>query len=125
MHTITFKCIGATNDSQPLKTSKGAVAEKEEVRLAPEPDNLYDAKAIAFQCFLNGRWHHVDYVVQEALQEVHDALTTGKIKKVKFAWVKYNIVKWTATGPGYYGRHHHITKCGQWSQSTCRSASTI
>ena len=128
VHTLTFKCIGATKDMQQqlvLRQAKELLQQQKEVpvRLSPEPDNPYDTQAIAFQCFIDGTWHRVGYVVQEALQEVHDAMRNDKIKEVSCAWVKY-LVKWTATGAGYYAGIN-ITKYGQWSQRACRSRSTV
>ena len=49
-----------------------------EVKLEPEPSNPFDAKAIAFQCKLNGAWNTIGYVVSD---EVHhdQALSSNSI----------------------------------------------
>ena len=67
------------------------------ILLAPEPTN---SRAIAFMCMVNGKWHRVGYVVNEILDEVHQALSRGEVVKVKFA-VKY-ISDWSRSGPGFF-----------------------
>ena len=54
-HTVTFKCVGSTHDpcaqeclnkvSKLLREGKTV-----EVKIVPEPNNQYDARAIAFHC---------------------------------------------------------------------------
>lgn len=91
------------------------------VRLFPEPGNLKDSNAIAFQCCIAGEWRKVGYVVKEALSEVHEALKGGTIIFVKFAWVKF-LLCWSYSGPGYYAGID-ISKRGNWSKNVvcCRS----
>ena len=57
--------------------------------LTPEPTNPVNSRAIAFTCMVNGKWHRVGYVVNEILDEVHQALSRGEVVKVNFAWVEY------------------------------------
>ena len=128
VHTLTFKCIGATRDMQQqavLQQVKQLLHENKEVpvKLSLKPDNPYDAKAIAFQCFLDGKWQRIGYVVREVLEEVHEAMRRSTVTSVSFTWAKY-LVKWSVSGAGYYAGIN-ITKRGQWSQTACRSASTI
>ena len=57
-HTVVFKCIGAHKERQYHKTLALASQKlkdnsKVQVKLQPEPDNRYDAKAIAFMCKIN------------------------------------------------------------------------
>ena len=40
------------------------------VRLAPEPENPFDANAIAFQCMHHGEWKTIGYVVAEVCEDV-------------------------------------------------------
>ena len=77
--TGTFKCIGTQHDmhaqnilskvSQMLRNGQEVP-----VNVYPEPDNPYDANAIAFKCWVDDKWHRIRYVVREALDCVHDAL---------------------------------------------------
>ena len=46
------------------------------VHLTPKPFNMYDSKAVAFECNLDGEWKEIGYVV--ALPEVHAALLEKK-----------------------------------------------
>lgn len=62
------------------------------VRFSPEPNNQFDAKANAFQCYVEGKWQRVGYVVREVLDEVHQAMNKKKVVDVRFAWVKYMVV---------------------------------
>ena len=93
------------------------------VRLTPEPNNPYDANAVVFECKIEGCWYRIGYAVREALEEIHLAMRQNLIKTIAFSWVRF-VVKWTATGAGYYAGIA-ITKRGQWSQIVCRCASTI
>ena len=59
-HTIIFKCIGAVKDIQSQETLRMAHDRilngyTVPVRLAPEPKNIKDSRAIAFECEQNGR----------------------------------------------------------------------
>ena len=83
------------------------------VNIYPEPLNQFDAKAIAFKCWVNNDWHRIGYIVREALDNVHDAQRNGKILEVKFKWAEY-LVKWLWSGPGYYAGIN-ITRVGQCS----------
>ena len=86
-HTITFKCIGASRDDKQQETLQAAakcIKEGKEVpiRLQPEPDNPVDCNAIAFWCCVHNDWSRVDYVVQEALPEVHDAIQNNSLSEI-------------------------------------------
>ena len=50
---------------------------------------------------VNGKWYRVGYVVNEILDEVHQALSRGEVVKVKFVWVKY-ISDWSRCGPRFF-----------------------
>lgn len=60
-HTVTFKCVGSTHDSNAqnvlFKASK-LLRDQVEVptKLQPEPTNQYDARAIAFMCCIDKKW---------------------------------------------------------------------
>ena len=82
-----------------------------------EPDNQYDSKAIAFMCKLDNSWERIGYVVQEALDEVHEAIRNKKILGVSFDYIKY-IVHFK--NPGWY-TGIKITRNGEWSQKVLRS----
>ncbi len=105
-HTITFKCIVATRD-QAWQQSLRAARDKLEkgivipVRLKPEPNNVRDSKAIVFECYLEGKWFRIGYIVRELLDEVHDVIKKGLIARVEFNWIKYK-TNWTYSGPGYF-----------------------
>ena len=127
IHTVTFKCIGATHDSQAqhiLQQVSKALDEGKvvPVNIFPEPDNQFDCKAIAFKCKVAGNWHRIGYVVNEALDYVHEAILNQKIKEVSFAWVKYLVV-WMRSGPGFYAGIN-ISLQGQWPVDVSRCAST-
>ena len=81
--------------------------------IQPEPDNPFDAEAIAFKCKLQGRWCTIGYVVKEVLKEVHEALSQKKISRVSISWVKY-IIYWRV--PAWYAGID-ITRFGEWSQT--------
>ena len=38
------------------------------VRIQPEPDNARDANAICFECYVDGKWSRVGYIVRELLE---------------------------------------------------------
>lgn len=122
-HTITFKCIGATRDSRYQEVLRAAKLIHDsrqvvETRLQPEPDNIFDPKAIAFQCYINGKWSRIGYVAK-----VLDARSSDKIVSTQLAWVKY-VTMWTGSGPGYFAGID-ITRRGCWSSTAMRSRSTI
>ena len=125
-HTVTFKCIGAQRDEyrDTLREAcdrlvKGFTVP---VRLFPEPDNVKDSKAIAFQCELDGKWFRIRYVVKELLDEVHAALKEKKKLSVKFLWIKY-ITDWRRSGPGYFAGIN-ISKNGDWAPIVSHYSST-
>lgn len=123
-HTVTFKCIGSTYhpESQEALAKVAAILKRGEdvpVRIAKEPDNQYDSKAIAFQCKLGGNWIRIGYIVKEALLHVHKEMDNNKITSVKFAWAKYlvtwflcwnqNNFKWKVAPASYSMPKHSIT----------------
>ena len=94
LHTITFKCIG----SHKVKSYQDTLEKVAElldtdklvkVKLVPEPNNLYNSKAISFQCYIEGSWVIIGYIADELLNDLHDALTNNAITNVEFGSVKY------------------------------------
>lgn len=124
-HTLRFKCIRSTKELRyqealadiSLKLKNGDVP----VDLFLEPNNPFDAKAIAFKCEIGGSWKKIGYIVKEALDEVHKALKSNLVLSVKFGWVKFKM-NWYKSGFGWYAGID-ITKIGEWSSSTCMCAS--
>lgn len=49
-----------------------------------------------FMCKLEN-WKKIGYVVNEALSDVHQALSENSITSIRFAWVKYK-VQWKTPG---------------------------
>ena len=60
-HTVTFKCIGTTKETQYQERLK-RIAQLHDrglqvsCQLKPEPDNPFDSNAIAFECQIDGIW---------------------------------------------------------------------
>lgn len=126
-HIVTFKCIGVTHDHHYQATLQAAAdalknGKDVQVRLTPEPDNPQDKSAVAFECYVLGKWERVGYVVKELLPEVHAALRNGRILSVTFAWIKF-LLCWRRSGPGFYAGIK-IRKQGKWSSNVVRHAST-
>ena len=124
-HAITFKCIGAVRDKISQQTlrivrDRMDIGYSVPVKLEPEPDNLWDPKAISFLCNIDGKWTRIGYVVRELADEVHEAISKNQIMSVKFAWVKF-LTKWEH---GMYAGIE-ITKIGQWSQRVMARRSTM
>ena len=92
------------------------------VRFTPEPYNMYDSEAVAFECNLDGEWKKVGYVVREVLPEVHAALQEKKIMGIKFSWIKW-ITAWPRSSQGYYAGID-ISKKGYWGARVVSSRST-
>ena len=93
-HTVMFKCIGSVRDMASQEVLSKASAKWSEgcvvpVRLTPEPTNPKDSKAIAFECLVSDKWERIGYVVKEALDSVHCALSESQILSVQFDWIKY------------------------------------
>ena len=53
-------------------------------KLQPEPENPIDYLAIAFRCEVDSSWHAIGYVVKEALNDVHEALSAKRITALSF-----------------------------------------
>lgn len=122
-HTLTFKCIGSNKEQEyqdVLQSISQLPVGSVPVKLCPEPNNPFDARAIAFVVILNGKEHRIGYVIRELVDEVRQSLSL--IKKVQFAWVKY-IIEWPQCGPGYYCGVN-ITKAGTWSNNAAKYKST-
>ena len=92
-HNRRMPSIGAT------KTLEAQVALKKRseflasgnhvaVELFPEPQNLYDLRAIAF---VNDDWHTIGYVVREISEYVHDAIAKKKWNHISQVFVGPNI----------------------------------
>lgn len=47
----------------------------------PEPGNLKDARTITFDYMVSSKWQRIGYIVQEAVEAVHDALKKNLITK--------------------------------------------
>jgi len=92
------------------------------VNIYPEPDNPKDSNSIAFKCWLDNQWHHIGYVVREALDSVHEAMAQRTTTDVKFSWARF-LMRWKRSGLGYYAGIN-ITKQGQWSAAVRLLASS-
>ena len=125
-HVVTFKCMGCTKQHYYQETLASVahaqnLGEFVSCKLEPEPENEYDAKAIAIKCQvgLDGTWCTIGYIVREALNEVHEALESNAIISISLNWVKY-IIYWNS--PGWYAGID-IKRHGQWSQIVVKSQS--
>ena len=125
-HTVNFKCIGA--DKQRRYQDILYLAAKEcgeginvPVKIEPEPNNKFDNKAVAFMCQADCGWERIGYVVREASEEVHQAITNNKILGVSFEWIKY---KFLFKSPAWYAAMH-ITCSGEWSNTVMRSRASF
>ena len=126
-HIVTFKCMGTTYDLHSQETLKKAgqlltQGVNVPVKLVPEPENDFDANAIAFYSCIDKAWHRIGYVVKEALDHVYKAILEKTIIYVKFSWVKYRVM-WLRSGPGYYAGVN-IAINGEWPPVVVRHAST-
>lgn len=127
-HSVIFKCIGALKEHRYQETL-ALVAKKLKdkkdvpVQLKKEPQNPFDAQAIAFECKVDSTWERIGYVVREALGSVHEAIDKRDIMNIRFDWVKY-IVQFQ--NRGYYAGIK-ITRRGEWPQHVmqCRSKSFL
>ena len=127
LSTVTLKCIGVTRDpsyQESLLSAHRLLTEGKNVpvKLVPEPTNPYDSHAISIQCEVGGNWKIVGYLVKEICDSIHEALDSNSVTSVKFAWIRYKIVR--KTGPGYYAGVE-VTRKGEWSPAVMRSASTM
>lgn len=123
---LKFKCIWSKKEhsyQQGLRIAKDAQQHGHvvPVSLVKEPLNPRDSRAIAFKCKLDEKWVTIGYVISELLNEVHDAIDTGKIVSVDFAWISF--VTYWRSGPGYFAGIW-IAKKGEWSSLAKRKAST-
>jgi hypothetical protein len=123
-HSVVFKCVGVKKEKyiEKVLISASRKLDNGEEVLQPEPDNPVDARAIAFECNISNKWQRIGYIVQEAVEAVHNALEKNLITEVKFDWIKY-IVHWYRSGAGWY-TGITITKKGEWPAVVVRSAST-
>ena len=125
MKLIQFKVIGNLKETS-YQTALKIVSEKlhanEDVpiELVQEPNNLYDKKAIAFVCTIDGSKHRIGYIVRECLDEVHYALSNDLVKSAKFSWYKYRAFNGRL---GFYAAFD-ITRYGKWPNVVHLSKST-
>ena len=124
-HTVTFKCIGTTKETQYQERLKQIAQLRDRglqvsCRLKPEPDKPFDSNAIAFKCQIDGTWQVIGYIVREAVNEVHEDLAANKVIKVALDWVKFQL-QWRSVG-WYAGVN--ISHSGQWSHTVihCQSS---
>ena len=119
--TVRVKVIGV---SESLEKANELIRAKNDVKVAlfHEPDNPVDSRAVSFMCLIDGKWHNIGYVVKEALDDVHVALSSNAISDVKIAWLKFRI-DFYRSGPAFYAAVY-ITRKGHWSSVVHCSAST-
>ena len=123
---VTFKVIGVLRDPQ-IQTLLREIIDRRErgdyvaVRITPEPDNIFDSRAISFQASIDGEWKRIGYIVKEIVEEVHSAFDSNSIICTEFAWVRYKLWK---KAPGYYAAVN-ITCSGQWPLAVHRARSTF
>ena len=123
-HSVVFKCIGCHKEKRYQELL--ALAQRKRardgadipVKLQAEPSNPMDSKAIAFMCKVETDWERIGYVVQEAQDDVHEAINTNKILAISFQWIKFIVYFKT---PGWYAGIK-ITKSGDWSNTILRSS---
>ena len=128
VHSITFKCIGSAKEHRYQEVLAEAALKKRngenvEVRIHPEPQNPYDARAIAFECLIGTKWERVGYMVSEVLDSVHQVLQDNALVSVRLDWVKF-ITHWSSSGPGWYCGVE-VSRKGSWSKEILQSRSTI
>ena len=58
------------------------------MKLQKEPENQYDAQAIAFMCKAETTFERIGYVVKEALPDFHKAMDENKVLQVRFDHIK-------------------------------------
>ncbi len=126
-HTIPFKVIGCTKETRYQDVLRRASSLRNAgvaipVELRIEPGNPVDPNAIAFMCSVDGCFERVGYVVKEARDAVHDALTRNDITLIKLKWVKY-VTDWYRMGPGFFAAVN-ITKKGVWPTNVVMVKST-
>ena len=90
------------------------------VKFQKEPDNQYDARAIAFMCKAEHDWERKGNVVKEALPDVHQAMDENKVINVYFDRIQKVL---DYRNPGWYAAII-ITRSGEWSQVVQRSQAT-
>ncbi len=127
-YSVVFKCIGSMkeqNYQDVLANAALSIRKKVTigVRLTPEPANPVDAKAIAFELFVDDRWKRVGYMVTEVLDSVHQAINNNSIISTDLEWVKF-ITHWSRSAPGWYCGIK-ITRTGPWDNQVLRCRSTI
>ena len=122
-HAVIFKCIGVHKERRYQEILSEASTRLEDgqrvpVKLYPEPDNPVDSKAIAFMCqIVDSAWERIGYAVSEVLDELHDAISGGKIISVSFDYIKYSV---HFSKLGWYAGIR-ISRSGEWSSKVLRS----
>lgn len=87
--------------------------EKVAVRLKQEPENPFDKNAIHFECY-NQSWQKNQVHRKEIVDDVNNAINTGCIVAVEFAWV------WKKA-PGYYAAINVTKRNGERSLKVKKS----
>jgi len=85
------------------------------VTLYPTPDNPIVSKAIAFMCQIaDAASERIGYnMVKEVLDELHEAISIGKIISVLFDYIRYSVL---FNEPGWYAGIC-IARSGKWSST--------
>ena len=86
-HSLTFKCIGQLKEFRyqellAIVSKKIKQGEVVPVKLQKEPENRYDAQAIAFMCKAETTFERIGYVVKEAFSDVHKTMDENKVLQV-------------------------------------------
>ncbi|XP_035694411.1 exonuclease 1-like [Branchiostoma floridae] len=122
-HEIAFKVMGVTKKlrRQEVLVIGRKMTQPPTVDIIPDPDNFYDANAIAVRLHTDKGPEIVGYIVTELTQYVHPLLNTDRLVCVRAG----NITLRTEfLHPGYYMKLL-ITKKGKWEPAVVKASQWV
>ena len=127
LRTLPFKVIGVTHKLERQKHLETAFIKMNEenvtikAKIQPEPDNMYDANAIAVLIDYGLGYKQVGYISQDLTKFVHSVLNRGRLQHASVNNVTFRT---TWAKAGFY-MTLQLTSKGEWPAPVLRASTRV
>lgn len=127
LHTLPFKVMGVAHKLERQKHLEAAFIKMNEenvvikAKIQPEPDNMYDANAIAVLIDYGLGYKQVGYISQDLTKFVHSVLNRGRLQHASVYNIKFRT---TWAKAGFY-MTLQLTSKGEWPAQVLRASTRV